>query len=187
MAQARSKTGADHPFLAFLNTVSDDGKTRFENTFVDPVELCTQLKNAGLDLPLDAAGRVDMPAMLAFREAAFGVLSSTAAKRPPPKEDLLTVEAALKAAMAHADFRPSEGGFSLVCPSDADIVDHIALHFLDLINSPEFGRLKECARCTKMFLDHGRGRGRRWCDMTTCGNRAKAENFRARKRAIAAQ
>ncbi|HIA2401636.1 CGNR zinc finger domain-containing protein, partial [Burkholderia cepacia] len=29
-------------------------------------------------------------------------------------------------------------------------------------------------------VDRGRGVGRRWCDMRTCGNRAKVEAFRER-------
>ncbi len=36
------------------------------------------------------------------------------------------------------------------------------------------GRLKVCANCGWLFLDRSRNRSRIWCDMTVCGNRAKA-------------
>jgi len=32
-----------------------------------------------------------------------------------------------------------------------------------------------------VFINSGRGRGRRWCNMATCGNRHKVEAHRERK------
>jgi predicted RNA-binding Zn ribbon-like protein len=34
--------------------------------------------------------------------------------------------------------------------------------------------------CGWLFVDASRNRSRRWCDMSECGNRAKAQRFRAR-------
>ena len=49
----------------------------------------------------------------------------------------------------------------------------------------ELARVRRCAdaRCTRVFLDTSRNGTRRWCDMGTCGNRAKAARHRARTRA----
>lgn len=46
----------------------------------------------------------------------------------------------------------------------------------------ELSRVRRCAdpRCTRVFLDTSRNGTRRWCDMGTCGNRAKAARHRAR-------
>ena len=43
-------------------------------------------------------------------------------------------------------------------------------------------RVRTCAdpRCGRAFVDVTRNRGRRWCDMATCGNRAKAARHRRR-------
>jgi predicted RNA-binding Zn ribbon-like protein len=43
-------------------------------------------------------------------------------------------------------------------------------------------RIRVCAndRCQWVFYDGSRSGRRRWCDMTTCGNRAKAARHRAR-------
>jgi len=45
-------------------------------------------------------------------------------------------------------------------------------------------RIRVCAndRCQWVFYDASRSGRRRWCDMTTCGNRAKAARHRARVR-----
>jgi predicted RNA-binding Zn ribbon-like protein len=49
-------------------------------------------------------------------------------------------------------------------------------------------RIKICASdtCQWIFYDASRTSRRRWCDMATCGNRAKAARHRARERGIAA-
>jgi predicted RNA-binding Zn ribbon-like protein len=39
--------------------------------------------------------------------------------------------------------------------------------------------------CTLMFVDHTRGRARRWCSMAMCGNRAKQAALRRRRRETA--
>ena len=46
-------------------------------------------------------------------------------------------------------------------------------------------RIKTCASdtCDWIFYDGSRTSRRRWCDMATCGNRAKAARHRARERA----
>jgi len=42
----------------------------------------------------------------------------------------------------------------------------------------------EGAACTLMFVDHTRGRGRRWCSMALCGNRAKQAAYRERAKRV---
>jgi predicted RNA-binding Zn ribbon-like protein len=37
------------------------------------------------------------------------------------------------------------------------------------------------ATCTRPFLDRSRARRRRWCGMSTCGDKAKAAAYRARR------
>jgi predicted RNA-binding Zn ribbon-like protein len=51
----------------------------------------------------------------------------------------------------------------------------------------ELLRVRRCAdpRCPRVFFDSTRNGRRRWCDMATCGNRAKAARFRARERGSA--
>jgi predicted RNA-binding Zn ribbon-like protein len=46
------------------------------------------------------------------------------------------------------------------------------------------GRARQCAdqSCRRMFIDVSRNHSRRWCDMSSCGNRAKVRRFRQRQR-----
>ncbi|MBZ9780152.1 CGNR zinc finger domain-containing protein [Pseudomonas sp. REP124] len=50
----------------------------------------------------------------------------------------------------------------------------------------DFADVKSCegAGCTLMFVDHTRGKKRRWCSMAVCGNRAKAAAHRQRKKLL---
>lgn len=53
-----------------------------------------------------------------------------------------------------------------------------------LLTSTEPDRLKLCEAddCGWLFIDASRNRSRRWCDMSDCGNRAKARRHRERQR-----
>lgn len=55
----------------------------------------------------------------------------------------------------------------------------------ELLTSPLGSRVRECdsETCEWLFLDLSHGRTRRWCDMQTCGNRAKAKRYHTRKTA----
>ena len=55
----------------------------------------------------------------------------------------------------------------------------------ELMTSHDVSYLRECASetCEWLFLDLSHGRTRRWCDMQTCGNRAKAKRYHTRKTA----
>jgi predicted RNA-binding Zn ribbon-like protein len=52
----------------------------------------------------------------------------------------------------------------------------------DALIEEELSRVRRCAGdgCRRVFHDGTRNRSRRWCDMSTCGNRAKAARFRKR-------
>lgn len=50
----------------------------------------------------------------------------------------------------------------------------------DALIMRELSRVRRCAdpRCSKVFQDETKNGRRRWCDMSTCGNRAKAARHR---------
>jgi predicted RNA-binding Zn ribbon-like protein len=54
-----------------------------------------------------------------------------------------------------------------------------------LVCTEDFSNVKACEGhfCTFFFADHTRGRGRRWCTMALCGNRAKQAAHRQRIKA----
>jgi len=54
----------------------------------------------------------------------------------------------------------------------------------DSLIEGELARVRRCSdpRCPRVFLDTTKNGRRRWCDMATCGNRAKAARHRRRVR-----
>jgi predicted RNA-binding Zn ribbon-like protein len=79
-----------------------------------------------------------------------------------------------------------EGGFvrSFVPTGDAfaGLMIPIVESATDSLIEDELPRVRRCAdpRCHRVFLDGTKNGLRRWCDMGTCGNRAKAARHRAR-------
>ncbi|MBX3132383.1 MAG: ABATE domain-containing protein [Gemmatimonadaceae bacterium] len=52
---------------------------------------------------------------------------------------------------------------------------------VDSLLRAELPRIRRCAdrRCPRHFADDTKSKTRKWCEMTTCGNRAKARKHRA--------
>lgn len=55
----------------------------------------------------------------------------------------------------------------------------IAASATKLLLTGDFSRIKQCGSetCDWLFFDQSKPNRRRWCDMKTCGNRAKARSF----------
>jgi predicted RNA-binding Zn ribbon-like protein len=60
--------------------------------------------------------------------------------------------------------------------SAEDMLWPVAYSFASLLTSGLLERIHECEGegCGWLFLDQSRNRSRKWCDMSDCGNRAKA-------------
>ena len=60
----------------------------------------------------------------------------------------------------------------------------IARQAAEMLVSGQRQRVRECAAgdCRWLFLDTSKNRSRRWCDMKSCGNRAKVRSFYERQR-----
>jgi predicted RNA-binding Zn ribbon-like protein len=62
---------------------------------------------------------------------------------------------------------------------------HLVEPFVKAIAAGDTGRFRICANdgCRWVFEDTSRGGRRRWCDMSSCGNRDKVRRYRSRHRA----
>ena len=80
---------------------------------------------------------------------------------------------------------PDGGYFVVFVPVGGKWVDRIervlAGSFGSLLRRSHPARLKRCAdeSCRRAFVDDTRSRTRRWCDLGTCGNRARVRRHRA--------
>ena len=77
-----------------------------------------------------------------------------------------------------------DGGFTRSFVTVGDVFAGLLIPIIesaaDALVSGELVRVRRCAdpRCRRLFFDSTRNRARRWCEMATCGNRAKAARHR---------
>ncbi|MDS0797319.1 CGNR zinc finger domain-containing protein [Burkholderia pseudomultivorans] len=182
-----------HPALDFLNTVADTGKTRDADKFVDWPAVRAWAAKSGLLAPADLArfqrhvrqdGADELAALQRFREDAYAAIRHLTAGDggSAGARAVERLAGAIREAVARSAFIAVDGRFAWRPDARAASrwIDAAALGFEQLLRSDDFARVRQCGRCTWFFVDRGRGVGRRWCDMRTCGNRAKVEAFRER-------
>jgi predicted RNA-binding Zn ribbon-like protein len=127
---------------------------------------------------------------LSLREALYGLFSARAAGLPAPAADLHTINRAIGKAMTRAGLSPAAGGgFQWGWPDAPLAVDRVgwwvARSAAELLTSEDLTGVRECAGydCGRLFMDGTKNRSRRWCDMASCGNRAKGRRHYERRKA----
>jgi predicted RNA-binding Zn ribbon-like protein len=119
------------------------------------------------------------------RDALREVAEAITEKRAPKASALQTVNKALHARQV-IELVPATDGVNVDHRHVGDPIDDALSRLADpLVTELTAGhpeRIRVCASdtCQWIFYDASRTGRRRWCDMTTCGNRAKAARFRAR-------
>jgi len=137
-----------------------------------------------------AAAAKDLDRVHAVRNALREVAEAIAEHRAPRAAALGTVNRALHARQV-IELVPAPDGCSVDHRHVGDPIDDALARLADPLVSELTGgrpeRIRVCASdtCDWIFYDASRTARRRWCDMSTCGNRAKAARHRARSRAEA--
>lgn len=119
---------------------------------------------------------------VALRETIFRIVSAAAAVRPPEGSDVEEFNLALTEVPRQ---RLAPGGECCRWECSGDQLDlgrvlwPIIRSAAELMTSPGMSRVRECGApdCSWLFADTSKGGRRRWCDMGTCGNRAKARRY----------
>jgi predicted RNA-binding Zn ribbon-like protein len=125
---------------------------------------------------------------LFLRESLYSVFSAVAAGRAVPPRALFVLNAALPGALARLRIVGGRDALAWGWSGEAAfdrVLWPVIQSAAELLTSPARERLRECAApaCGWLFLDASRNRSRRWCDMSVCGNRAKARRHYRRERA----
>ena len=121
------------------------------------------------------------------REALRELLDATVEHRPPEASALREVNRALRAPYM-IELVPAPDGVSLDHRHDGDPINGALARLSEAVareltqGGPE--RLRICANeeCRWVFRDYSPAGRRKWCDMSTCGNRAKAARHRERQK-----
>ncbi len=130
----------------------------------------------------------DVARIHAVRSALREVADAIVEHRPPLPGALDTVNRALHARQVIELVPSSDGCVAVDHRHVGDPIDDALARLADpLVNELVSGRperIKICDndRCRWVFYDTSRTSRRRWCDMSTCGNRAKAARHRARSK-----
>jgi predicted RNA-binding Zn ribbon-like protein len=122
-----------------------------------------------------------------LRDTVFRVCSATAAGEKPPEVEVAALNAALQTVPRQrlcCGGECCEWEWPAVKPDLRQVLWPVIQSAADLVTSPDVSRIRECGApdCNWLFLDRSRGGRRRWCDMSTCGNRAKARRYYERHR-----
>lgn len=144
-----------------------------------------RLRRLAVERP-DEAAAVHMRAV-ALREAIYRLFARLALDLPPAPEDLAVINAELGPALAMARLEPRDGGFAWGWQEGDDLARllwPVARSAADTLAAETPSAVRECAAedCNWLFVDTSKNRSRRWCDMKSCGNRAKARRHQARQK-----
>jgi predicted RNA-binding Zn ribbon-like protein len=135
-----------------------------------------------------AAATKDLDRVHTVRGALRDVAAAIAEHRAPRAAALNTVNRALHARQV-IELVPAPDGCSVDHRHVGDPIDDALARLAEPLVSELTGghpdRIRVCASdtCDWIFYDASRTGRRRWCDMSTCGNRAKAARHRARTKA----
>ena len=125
--------------------------------------------------------------LITARTALRDVAHAEAHETAPPRSAIDEVNRTL-AGRERIELVPSDDGVRLGHSHVGDAVDdvlaRIAEPIVREIGSGHEDRIRICDNetCRWIFFDESRGGQRRWCDMASCGNRAKARRHRARQK-----
>lgn len=121
------------------------------------------------------------------RAALRELLDAAVEKRPPSDSALREVNRALRAPYVY-ELVPAADGVSLDHRHDGDPINGALSRLSEAVarelTQDDKERLRVCANdeCRWVFRDNSPAGRRKWCDMSSCGNRAKAARHRERQK-----
>jgi predicted RNA-binding Zn ribbon-like protein len=123
-----------------------------------------------------------------LRETVYQVNSCVIAGRQPADKLLRSLTAAHAEMLAVATLTLHADNYAWTWDPrielTAAILGPITVSALTLLIQADLSRIKQCNgnHCGWLFFDGTKNKSRQWCDMSVCGNRAKASALRARAR-----
>jgi predicted RNA-binding Zn ribbon-like protein len=129
----------------------------------------------------DSEARRAFHKAIVLREALYRAFSAVAQDGTASSEDLATIGKYVLDALRHRALIRTDGGYGWQWTQNGKtsldyVLWPISQAAADLLTSDELKMVRFCEApdCEWLFLDRSRNRSRRWCDMTSCGNREKA-------------
>jgi predicted RNA-binding Zn ribbon-like protein len=178
--------------LSFANTRQWRGADKPTETLHDSTDLLRWIETSGglgaeairlahewSDAHPKRAARMFSNA-IELREVIFRAFSAVAEGAAVAGADLAVLRNALAEAPARTRLDAAGGAYAWrtppLQPETSDLLAPVLWSVGDLLLRSKERRVRRCANpeCLWLFIDESRMGTRRWCDMTSCGNRAKA-------------
>lgn len=129
---------------------------------------------------------------VSLREAIYRIFYNIAEDSTQQQDDLALLNTMLAQAMSRACIVSEKDSFSLdwCVNNDAERLQRVSWLVVrsaaDLLTSDKLHEVRACAAedCRWLFLDISKNHSRRWCDMQTCGNQAKARRHYSRRKSV---
>ena len=115
-----------------------------------------------------------------LREAIYRMFSALAASEPVGERDLVLLNRALAEAPERETLARADNGYAWavnrIDMTAPGLLAPVLWSAADLVTHAEHRRVRRCANdaCLWLFVDESKAGTRRWCDMSSCGNRAKS-------------
>lgn len=186
--------------LDFTNTVDNRASERRQellNSYSDLLRWAQQAKiiSAGeaerlqqlADRARGRAGTVLQHA-IRLREALYTLFSSIVERRGIPATALTILNSAVQETAAHSRIALANRSFHWEWVMPEQSLDSVLWPIVraagELLTSEQLSYVRRCAseECAWLFLDQTKNHRRRWCEMRTCGNRAKARRYYERNK-----
>jgi predicted RNA-binding Zn ribbon-like protein len=168
--------------LDLANTFSFRGTTRELDRLATTDDLIRWATAVGLvdedwSAPASEAGPL-LQTVHRLRSAVDAAGAAIANGADPPADALASIRDIAAESLARATLHDAPVRLSFA--GGDRIIGPVAWAALDLLRGSELDRLKQCPPddCRWLFVDRTKNGSRRWCEMATCGDRAKR---RARK------
>ncbi|MEU8590789.1 CGNR zinc finger domain-containing protein [Streptomyces sp. NPDC048664] len=168
------------PALDFAATLRARRTVRFE-MFGSPDRLDAWYVESGLVDAVSPSREADVERAIEVREAVYELVTARLAGQGYDRGALATVNGAARGPAATPQLTPS-GRWTDATPAEA--LSTVARHAVELLSGPDVPLMKECGNpeCTRVYVDRSRGMRRHWCGMESCGNKLKAQAYRARRK-----
>jgi predicted RNA-binding Zn ribbon-like protein len=163
--------------LDFIGTVAERTTTRVER-LNSPVELAEWLVQAGLLTDAPDVTTTELARARRLRETLYSYVRDLTAGSEPSRVRRTALNRFAAATPPRPRLTPQ---LEIAVAGDVDAaLAAIAAEGIALAAPETCQSIRWCAgaACTRVFIDRSRGPSRRWCGMSSCGNRAKAANYR---------
>lgn len=149
------------------------GDARDHDHLVDPKEARRYLASTGVCVPQEDPSDAQLARLRELREAARALAA----------EDPEVARARVERLLSHYTFRlSSDGGLHPVESGWVGLAAASLPGLIELLSTPDHVRTCGDPRCDWLFVDRSRNHSRQWCDMGTCGSRAKMTRYRQRQK-----